>query len=105
MNYGNYNGNNRLVRPPLFREMDVLLLCLGGGAFLILIYIATTRWHFSMRQIQEIAAYALLTIGFGYVMIWHLATKARRRSESRPPVLVSSARDRRNLQKAWAAIS
>ena len=29
MNYGNSNGNNRLVRPPLFRETDVLLLVPG----------------------------------------------------------------------------
>src|SRR5690242_9356949 len=105
MNYGNYNGNNRLVRPPLFRETDALLLCLGCGGFFILIYIATTRWHFSMRQIQEIAAYSLLTFGFMYLMGWHLLTKRRRRAESWSSLSVARSRDRKNLKESWAADS
>src|SRR5213593_2077263 len=100
MNDG-YYGNNRLVRPPLFRETDVVLTCVGCGAILILLYIATTRWYFSMRQIQEIAAYLLLTFGFSYVFMWHLLTKRRRAQEKWPPVRLSRARDRRNLENAW----
>ena len=102
MNDGNYNGNNHLVRSPLFREPDVLLLCLGGGAFLILIYIATTRWHFSMRQIQEIAAYSLLTLGFCYLLVWHLLTKRRRNEQSWSPTSISRTRDRKNIEESWA---
>ena len=75
MNDG-YYGNNRLVRPPLFRETDVVLTCVGCGAILILLYIATTRWYFSMRQIQEIAAYLLLTFGFSYLFILASAHEA-----------------------------
>src|SRR5881628_3168247 len=100
MNDG-YYGNNRLVRPPLFRETDVVLTCVGCGAILILLYIATTRWYFSMRQIQEIAAYLLLTFGFSYLFIWHLLTKRRRTQEKWPPIRLSRARDRRNLENAW----
>jgi hypothetical protein len=101
MNYG-YNGNSRLVRPPLFRETDVVLMCVGCAAILILLYIATTRWHFSMRQIQEVAAYSLLTFGFAYLFLWHVLTKRRRTAEKWPPIRISPARDRRNVEAAWA---
>ena len=77
MNRG-YNSNDRLVRPPLFRETDVVLMCLGCGGILILLYVATACWYFSMRQIQEIAAYSLLTFGFCYLFLWHLLTQRRR---------------------------
>src|SRR5438128_3162748 len=102
MNYPNSNGYNRLVRPPLFRETDVLLVCVACGALLILLYIATTRWHFSTRQVQEIAAYGLLTFGSLYVLMWHLLTKARRTQEQWPPFRMSRGRDRRNVEEAWA---
>jgi len=101
MSYVNSNERNRLVRPPMFRETDVLFLCLGCGTLLILIYIATTRWHFTMRQIQEIAAYCFLTIGFTYVGIWHLATKAKRKQQAWSPVPIAPTRDRQNLNEAW----
>jgi len=102
MSYGNYYGHQRLVRPPLFRETDVVLLCLGCGALLLLLYIGTSRWHFGMRQIQEIAAYSLLTCGFSYLLVWQLATKRRRAAEKWPPIRISPARDRRNIETAWA---
>src|SRR6266567_394393 len=101
MDYGNYNGNNRLVRPPMFRETDVLLLCLGCGALLVLLYIATTRWHFEMRQVQEIAAYALLTFGFSYLMVWHLLTKRRRKEQDWSRASISRTRDSRTIEEAW----
>src|SRR5438093_5952408 len=101
MNNG-YYGNNRLFRPPLFRETDVVLMCVGCVAILMLLYIATTRWYFSMRQIQEIAAYLLLTFGFSYLFIWHLLTKRRRTQEKWPPIRLSRARDRRSIEEAWA---
>src|SRR5262244_1687951 len=100
MNYG-YNGNDRLVRPPLFRETDVVLLCVACGAVLLLLYIATSTWYFSMRQVQEIAAYSLLTLGFSYLFIWHLAMRRRRAAEKWPPIRISRARDRRNIEEAW----
>ena len=99
MDYGNSNGNNRLVRPPLFRETDVLLFAVGCGGLLILIYIATTRWHFSMRQIQEIAAYGLLTLGFSYLLMWHLLTKRRRAGRNWPPLRISRRRDRTGTRR------
>src|SRR2546428_1417534 len=77
-------------------------MCLACGAFLILLYIATTRWHFSMRQIQEIAAYSLLTFGFSYLFVWHLLTKRRRIAEKWPPIRISRIRDRKNIEEAWA---
>src|SRR5438093_1804328 len=100
MNYGD-NGNNRLVRPPLFRETDAVLMCLGCGGILILFYIATTCWYFSLRQIQEIAAYILLTLGFSYLFLWHVLIRRRRTAEKWPPSRVSPRRDRRNLEQAW----
>jgi hypothetical protein len=99
---GNYNHPGRLVRAPLMSETAILLLFIGGGALFILIYIATTRLHFTMRQIQEIAAYLLLTFGFSYLMIWQLATKRRRRTQTWPPIRISRERDRKNLSTAWA---
>ena len=99
MNYG-HNANNRLVRPPLFGETDVVLMCLGCGGILILLYIATTCWYFSVRQIQEIAAYSLLTLGFSYLFLWHLLTR-RRRTAEKWPIRISRQRDRRNLAQAW----
>ncbi len=101
MNYG-YNGDDRLVRPQLFREADVVLICLGCGGILILLYIATTRWYFSMRQIQEIAAYSLLTFGFSYLFLWHVLTKRRRTAEKWVSTRISTVRDRRNIEEAWA---
>src|SRR5947207_8676577 len=100
MNDG-YYGNNRLVRPPLFRETDVVLTCVGCGAILILLYIATTRWYFSMRQIQEIAAYLLLTFGCSDLIIRPLLTKRRRTQEKWAPIRISRTRDRGNLENAW----
>src|SRR2546422_8933020 len=102
MSYGNSFGNNRLVRPPLFREADVVLLCAGCGAFVILIYIATSWWRFSVRQVQEIAAYSLLTLGFSYLLVWHLLTNRRRKRQAWSPTSISRARDRRNIEEAWA---
>src|SRR5437016_7040944 len=99
MTYG-HNDNNRLVRPPLFRETDVVLMCLGCGGILILLYIATTCWYFSVRQIQEIAAYSLLTLGFSYLFLWHVLTR-RRRTAEKWPIRISRQRDRRNLAQAW----
>src|SRR6266446_3274765 len=101
MNRG-YNSNDRLVRPPLFRETDVVLMCLGCGGILILLYVATACWYFSMRQIQEIAAYSLLTFGFCYLFLWHLLTQRRRTAEKWPPVQISPLRDRRNIEQAWS---
>src|SRR2546428_368330 len=101
MNYLNYPGNSRSVRPPLFRETDVVLLCVGGVGLLILLYIATTRWHFSMHQIEEIAAYSLLTFGFSYLMVWHLVTKRRRKEQAWSPVSIPRAQDNKNLEGAW----
>src|SRR3989449_5805633 len=101
MNRG-YNSNDRLVRPPLFRETDVVLMCLGCGGILILLYIATACWYFSMRQIQEIAAYSLLTFGFCYLFLWHLLTQRRRTAEKWPPVQISPLRDWRSIEQAWS---
>jgi hypothetical protein len=98
----NGNESNRLVRPPLLREPDILLLFVGGGAFLLLLYIARSRWHFSMEQIQEIAAYLLMTICCCYLMIWHAFTLRRRREQTWPPVRISPHRDSKNLLEAWA---
>ena len=100
MTYGD-NGNNRLVRPPLFRETDVVLICLGCGGILILLYIATICWRFSVRQLQEIAAYSLLILGFSYLFLWHVLTRRRRTAEKWPPIRVSPRRDRRNVEQAW----
>jgi hypothetical protein len=55
-----------------------------------------------MRQIQEIAAYGLLTLGFSYLLMWHLLTKRRRTEEKWPPIGMSRERDRRNLEEAWS---
>jgi type IV secretory pathway TraG/TraD family ATPase VirD4 len=85
----------------MFQETDVLFLCLGCGTLLILIYIATTRWHLTMRQIQEIAAYCLLTLGFCYVGIWHFVTRAKRKQQAWLPVPIAPNRDRQNLDEAW----
>ncbi len=100
MNYSNY-GYNRAIRPPLFREADVVLFCAGFGVFFILINIATSRWHFSVRQIQEIAADSLLTMGFFYLLLWQLLTKRRRREQAWSPISLSRARDRKNIEQAW----
>jgi hypothetical protein len=100
--FSNDNESNRLVRPPLLRESDILLLFLGGGAFLLLLYIASSRWQFSMRQIQEISVYVLLTAGCCYLMIWHALTLRRRRAGSWPSVWTSRSQDSKNLQAAWA---
>src|SRR5215471_8829124 len=98
MNYGD-NGDNRLVRPPLFRETDVVLMGLGCGSILILLYIATTCWYFSVRQIQEIAAYSLLTLGFSYLFLWHVLTRRRRTAEKWAPIRISPVRDSQNLEE------
>src|SRR5262249_49111475 len=97
----NYDRSNQVVRPPLFREADVVLMCGGCVAILILLYIATPRWYFSMRQIQEIAAYIVLTVGFSYVFLWHVVTYRRRIQEKWPPFRLSCVRDRRNVENAW----
>ena len=102
MSHVNANGPSRYVRPPLFRETDVLFLAVGCGTLLILLYIATTRWRFTMQQIQEIAAYVLLTVGFVYIAIWHFATKSKRQQQVWQPVAISPARDRKNLDGAWS---
>jgi hypothetical protein len=102
MNYGNDNWNNRVVRPPLFPETDLLLLGIGCGGLLLLLYIATTRWHFSMGQIQEIAAYSLLTLGFSYLMAWRLLTRRRRLEQRWKPSAISRTRDRKTVEESWA---
>src|SRR5256886_13693747 len=99
---GNYNQPNRLVRQPIIGETGFLLLLVGGGAFFILIYIASARLHFTMRQIQEVAAYVLLTLGCCYLSIWQVATLRRRRTDTWPPIRLSRERDRKNVAKAWA---
>lgn len=101
MTYGR-NSSDRPIRQPLFREAEVVLMGVGSVAILILIYIASSRWRFSIPQIQEIAAYCLLSAGFTYVFVWHLLTKRRRTEEKWPPLRVSPARDRRNIRSAWA---
>src|SRR6185436_11436414 len=100
--YSNNNGSERPVRPPLLRETDVLLLFIVGGAFFLLLYIATTRWRFSMRGIQEIAAYTFFTLGAAYLITWQFATRQRRRKEAWPALSISRTHDAKNLQKAWA---
>src|SRR5688572_26468309 len=102
MNHINANGPSRYVRPPLFRETDVLFLAVGCGTLLILLYIAAARWRFTMQQIQEIAAYVLLTVGFVYIAIWHFVTKSKRQQQVWQPVAISPARDRKNLDGAWS---
>src|SRR5215813_8675042 len=102
MSHVNPNGPSRYVRPPLFRETDVLFLVVGGGTLLILLYIATTRWRFTIGQIQEIAAYVLLTVGFVYIAIWHIVTKSKRQQQVWRPVAISPARDWKNLDGAWS---
>jgi hypothetical protein len=101
----NGNESNRLVRPPLLRESDILLLFVGGGAFLLLLYIARSRWHLSMSQIQEIAAYVLLTVCCSYLMIWHFLTLRHRREQTWPPLRIGPQRDSNNLSAAWAQSS
>jgi type IV secretory pathway TraG/TraD family ATPase VirD4 len=54
-----------------------------------------------MQQIQEIAAYVLLTVGFLYIAIWHFVTKSKRQQQVWQPVAISPDRDRRNLENAW----
>src|SRR5690606_30266598 len=61
-----------------------------------------TRWHFTMGQIQEIAAYVLLTVGFVYIAIWHVVTKSKRQQQTWTPVAIAPARDLRNLEDAWS---
>jgi type VI protein secretion system component VasK len=97
-----YYANSRPARPPLLRETDAVLMGVGCGGILILIYIATSRWHFSLRQIQEIAAYSVVTLGCAYLGIWHLVTRRRRQLGKWPPIRISPTRDRRNLEDAWA---
>jgi len=55
-----------------------------------------------MRQVQEIAAYLLLTLGFFYVMIWRIATKRRRNAETWHSIGISREGDRKNVAMAWA---
>jgi type IV secretory pathway TraG/TraD family ATPase VirD4 len=55
-----------------------------------------------MGQIQEIAAYVLLTVGFVYIAIWHIVTKSKRQQQTWTPVSISPGRDRKNLDGAWS---
>src|SRR5207249_3107013 len=96
-----YNERRRFVGPPVISETAILFLVICGGVSCILIYTATTRLHFTIGQIQEIASYLLLTFGFFYLLIWQLATKARRNTEMWPPIRISRERDRKNVAKAW----
>src|SRR5687768_7546013 len=102
MAYVSDNGNRCPVRPAFLRETEVLLVGLAFGTLLLLLYIATTRWHFSIRQIQEIATYSLLTLGFAYLLVWRLWTQRRRTAKQWPPLGISVKRDRRNVADAWA---
>jgi hypothetical protein len=54
-----------------------------------------------MRQVQEIAAYTLLTVGFSYLLAWHLMTKRGRREQTWLPSSISRTRDRHNTEGAW----
>jgi hypothetical protein len=55
-----------------------------------------------MHQIQEIAAYCLLTIGFLYIGVWHFVTKPKRQQQEWSPVSIAPTRDRKNLEDAWS---
>jgi hypothetical protein len=90
-------------RAPLLESYEtvIAILILAGGW--LVWYLARERYHFTDRQVAELACYFLIGILAAYSLVYLLVTARSRREGNwpHPPMIVNSRRDERITQQAW----
>lgn len=99
------NGTNSAPREhaPLIEtyETVIAILILAGGWFSW--YLARERYHFTDRQVAELACYFAIGIAAAYSAGYLLLTARSRREQQwpHPPMVVSPRKDERVTHEAW----
>ncbi len=90
-------------QPPLAETYEVVVaaLLLAGGW--LAWYIARERYHFTGRQVAELACYLFIAMTALYTAGYLLLTTRLRRERQwpHPPLAVRPNRDERTTQEAW----
>ncbi|MGH9630283.1 MAG: FtsK/SpoIIIE domain-containing protein, partial [Bryobacteraceae bacterium] len=96
-------AERRHAQPPLSETPAFIIavcLCIFCGAYWLLL---TKVYHFTNLQAAEIAAYLISAIAIPGTAAYLYTTRRCRREKLRvhPPLVMSPARDRKIMQKAW----
>jgi len=95
-------------RDPRGSQIGTTVALLTCGVMLAVglsVYIAVSRFHFTPDQVLEFAVYFTLGIlGIPSASLYFLLTRRSRRekAERHPPLVVSKAKDRAHVARAWA---
>jgi hypothetical protein len=91
-------------RRPLFESYETVLALLLAAAGWLASYVARVRYHFTGRQIIEVAAYALLVLlAVGWPVCRMLTARSRREKEwPHPPLAIVAHKDERATREAWS---
>ncbi|HUJ80766.1 MAG TPA: type IV secretory system conjugative DNA transfer family protein [Candidatus Acidoferrales bacterium] len=91
-------------RRPLFESYETVLGLLLAAAGWLGSYVARVRYHFTGRQIIELATYVLLgLLAVGWPVYRMLTARSRREKEwPHPPLTIVPHRDERAIHEAWS---
>jgi Type IV secretory system Conjugative DNA transfer len=96
-------GERRPVHSPL-SETPAFLVAIGLCAFCAAYWLLLTKvYYFTNAQTVEIALYLICAISVPSTALYLYATRRTRRERRKihPPLVMSAARDRKIIQKAW----
>src|SRR5437667_10701064 len=87
----------RREHPPLLESLEILIAVIVMAAGWCAWYVAHHRYHFTHRQIEEVALYLGVSAVGARTAVWLLATRRSRRQCEwpHPPLLTSPKRDER----------
>ncbi len=90
-------------RPPFESYETIPVLLIVGCAWLTS-YVAQERYHFTDRQLVEVAGYFVITLAAVCWPVYGLLTARSRREKQwpHPPLVVSAKKDERVTHRAWS---
>ena len=90
-------------RPPFGSYETLFVLSVVAGGWLSL-YVARERYHFTGRQILELAVYFLFALAAVCLPVYRLLTARSRREKEwpHPPLVISRRNDERATRQAWS---
>src|SRR5207253_10042054 len=100
-------GETRLLpaprTPPLLESLEILIAVFVMAAGWFAWYVAHHRYHFTNRQIEEMALYMVISAVGAGMAVWLLATRRSRREREwpHPPLVISPRRDERFTRDSW----
>ena len=94
---------NRQQNPPVLESMEIVVALVLMAVCWFAWYVARERFHFTNRQIAELACYLALGVLAlaGSAILTATARSRREKAWPHPPMVVSRKRDEQFTSEAW----